>query len=120
MLCHGVQPAPCIMATMAAPRALWLALVGLYEETATLVASNLAWLLTALPLYLVLALITLPFASVVPGGGPEWVLVFLAWLLLFLPHPAAIALAAVTSVAAGPDVPKIGLFWSTLREQWRI
>jgi uncharacterized membrane protein YesL len=105
---------------MAAPRALWLALVGLYEETATLVASNLAWILCGLPLFLVLALIALPFASVVPEGGPEWVLVLLAWLLLFLPHPGAIALGAVTSVAAGPDVPKLSLFWSTLREQWRI
>src|SRR5262245_7145223 len=104
---------------MAAPRALWLALVGLYEETAVLVVSNLAWVLTNLPLFLVLALIMLPFAGVVPGGGPEWVLVLLGWLLLFMPHPAGIALASVATVAAGPDVPRLSLFWSTLRARWR-
>jgi uncharacterized membrane protein YesL len=105
---------------MAAPRALWLALVSLYEETAVLVASNLAWVLTNLPIFIVLALVTLPFAGVVPGGGPEWVLVLLAWLLLFMPHPAGIALASIASVAAGPDVPKLSLFWATFKAQWRI
>jgi len=105
---------------MAAPRALWLALVGLYEETAILVASNLAWVLTSLLLFLVLALITLPFAGVVPGGGPEWVLAMLGWILLFMPHPPGIALASIATVAAGPDVPRLSLFWSTLRERWRI
>lgn len=105
---------------MAAPRALWLALVGLYEETATLVLANLAWVATNVPVFLVLAAIAVPFAGLLSGSGPEWVLVLIAWLLLFMPNPSSIALAAVASVAAGPDVPKVGLFWSTLRARWRI
>jgi uncharacterized membrane protein YesL len=100
---------------------LWLALVGLYDETATLVLANLAWVLTNLPLMLVLALVLVPFANTIPGStGPEWVLVLIAWLLLFLPSPAGLALAAVASVAAGPDVPRMQVFWQTLRERWRL
>ena len=104
---------------MSAPRALWLALVGLYEETATLVGANLLWVLTNLPVFAILALIALPFANVLEGSGPEWVLALIAWLLLFLPTPSSVALQAVATVAAGPDVPKLSLFWATLRTQWR-
>jgi uncharacterized membrane protein YesL len=104
---------------MAAPRALWLALVGLYEETATLVGANLLWILTNLPLFALLAAIALPFATILEGSGPEWVLALIAWMLLFLPTPSGIALQAVTTVAAGPDVPKLSLFRATLSTQWR-
>jgi uncharacterized membrane protein YesL len=106
---------------MAAPRTLWLALVGLYEETATLVLGNLAWVATNLPLFLVLAAFLVPFAGSVPGAsGPEWILVLIAWLLLFLPSPSSVALAALASVAAGPDVPHLSVFWQTLRERWKL
>ena len=105
---------------MAALRMLWLGLLGLYEETAVLVGANLGWIAVNLPLYVVLAAIAIPFAGFLPTSGPEWVLALLAWVLLFLPSPASVALAAVASVAAGPDVPRLRLFWTTLRSQWRI
>jgi uncharacterized membrane protein YesL len=106
---------------MAAPRTLWLALVGLYDETATLVLGNLCWVVANLPLFLVLSAILVPFAQSVPGAsGPEWVLVLIAWLLLFLPSPSSMALAALARVAAGPDVPHLGVFWGTLRERWKL
>ncbi len=105
---------------MAAPRTLWLALLGLYEETATLVLGNLAWVASNVPLFLLMAALLLPFASFVPGTtGPEWVLVLIAWVLLFLPNPANVALQALASVAAGPDVPRIRMFWAALRQRWR-
>jgi uncharacterized membrane protein YesL len=106
---------------MAAPRTLWLALVGLYEATATLVLGNLAWIITNFPLFLVVSAVLLPFSgNVTDASGPEWVLLLVAWLLLFLPSPASVALAALAAVAAGPDVPHIRIFWSTLRERWRL
>jgi len=106
---------------MAAPRTLWLALVGLYEETATLVLANLAWILTNLPLLLVLSLILVPFANTISDTtGPEWILVLIAWAILFIPTPGGTALAQVASVAAGPDVPKMSMFWETLRTKWRV
>jgi uncharacterized membrane protein YesL len=115
------QPPWRIIGRMAAPRTLWLALVGLYEETATLVLANLAWVLASLPLVLALALLLVPFANSIPGTtGPEWVLVLIAWTILFMPTPAGTALAQVASVAAGPDVPKIGMFWEALRTKWRM
>jgi uncharacterized membrane protein YesL len=41
-------------------------------------------------------------------------------MLLFLPTPSGVALGVVASVAAGPDVPRLSLFWATLRGQWRM
>lgn len=109
------------MGPMAAPRTLWLALVGLYEDTAALVLGNLAWIVANLPLFLVLAIVLVPFANSIPGtAGPEWVLVLIAWALLFLPTPANLALQALASVAAGPDVPHVSVFWATLRQRWRL
>jgi uncharacterized membrane protein YesL len=106
---------------MAAPRTLWLALISLYEDTATLVLGNLAWVVSNVPLFLVLALILVPFGTSVPGAsGPEWVLVLIAWILLFLPSPANVALQALASVAAGPDVPRVAVFWHSLRQSWRL
>jgi hypothetical protein len=106
---------------MAAPRTLWLALVGFYDETATLVLGNLAWLLASLPLFVLLSAVLVPFADSVPGApGPEGVLVLVAWLLLFLPSPASVALAALAAVAAGPDVPHLSAFWQTLRTRWKL
>jgi uncharacterized membrane protein YesL len=99
---------------------LWFGLLGLYEETAVLVGANLAWILVNLPLYVVLAAIAIPFAGVLPTTGPEWVLALLAWVLLYLPSPGSVALASVATVAAGPDVPRLRLFWTALRQQWRI
>ncbi len=106
---------------MAAPRTLWLALLGLYEETATLVLGNLLWVAVNVPLFLVLAVILVPFAGGVPGAsGPEWVLVVIAWVLLFLPNPSNVALAGLAAVAAGPDVPRLDVFWATLRSRWKL
>src|SRR5204863_7369437 len=92
-----------------------------YQELAPLVLGNLAWVASNLPIFLILAAILLPFAGNVPGTtGPEWVLVLIAWLLLFLPNPANLALASLAGVAAGPNVPRIQMFWTALRERWRL
>jgi hypothetical protein len=94
---------------------LWRALVSLYDETLTLVMANLLWLVFNVPLYLLLATFGLAF----PEFGALW-LVGLAWLLLILPTPATIALGALAREAAGPDVPRRGVFWEALRARWRL
>jgi uncharacterized membrane protein YesL len=99
---------------MPAARVLWHALVGLYDETVTLVAGNLLWIALNLPLYLLLVLVAVPFF------GTGWLLVVLAWLLVYLPTPASVALGGLTRVAAGPDVPRLSLFLEALRLRWRL
>ena len=111
---------------MAALRTLWKALVGLYEETLVLVFGNVAAVALNLPIALALFLIGLPFAgtgdSSADGGGgvAQWLLVTIAWMLLFLPTPGNVALSGLALVAAGPDVPRIAQFRATLRAHWRL
>ena len=84
---------------MAAFRTLWAALVGLYEETLVLLLGNLAALALNLPLGLALFLIGARRACSHSrggsgddsGGGSQWLLVAIAWLLPFLPTPGNVA-----------------------------
>jgi uncharacterized membrane protein YesL len=108
------------MAPMAAFRTLWVALVSLYEETLVLVGANFVTLVLNLPLGLVLFLIALPFVSSDEGLGTQWLVALIAWLMPFLPTPGNIALAGLTRVAAGPDVPRLFQFRESLRKYWRL
>ncbi len=105
---------------MAAFRTIWTALVGLYEETLALVGGNVAALGLNLPLGLPLFLIGLPFVSGSEGAGSQWLIAVIAWLMPFMPTPGNIALAGLTRVAAGPDVPRFIAFRETLAKQWRL
>jgi uncharacterized membrane protein YesL len=84
------------------------------------VVGNLAWAALNLPLYALLVGIFVPFAGSFEDGGPQGLLALLAWLLPFMPSPGAIGLAAVASSAAGPDVPRMSVFWATVRARWRL
>jgi uncharacterized membrane protein YesL len=106
---------------MAALRTVWTTLVGLYEETLVLVGGNLAAVALNLPIGLVLFAFGL---LVVPSGGDssdtQWLIAIIAWLIPFLPTPGNVALAALTQVAAGPDVPRFHYFGTGLRTRWGI
>ena len=102
---------------MPALRVLWLALVSLYDETIALVVGSLLWLAFNLPVFVVLVVLGLPFTE---PGNVAWLLVGLAWLLLILPTPAAVALGALARDAAGPNVPRRAAFWEGLRARWRL
>jgi uncharacterized membrane protein YesL len=103
---------------MAAFRTLWMALVGLYEETITLVAANLGALGLNVPVGLVLFVIGLPLAAS-DANGAQWLIATIACLMPLLPTPGNVALGGVTRVAAGPDVPTLTLFSDALRTRWR-
>ena len=105
---------------MAAPRVLWRALVSLYEETLTLLFGNLAWLALNLPLYLLLIVVGVPFSGAEEAGGPQALLVLVAWLLLFMPSPGGAGLAALANAAAGPDVPRMATFREAVKLRWRL
>jgi uncharacterized membrane protein YesL len=108
---------------MAALRTLWRALVSLYEETLVLVLANIAALALNLPFGLALfILIGLPFAfsGEADASSAQWLLVAIAWMLLFLPTPGNVALGGLAFVAAGTDVPRFGQFRSSLRTHWRM
>ena len=103
---------------MAAFRTLWMALVSLYEETLVLVGANLAAVGINLPLGGVLfavGLILLPSADT---SYTQLLVLVIASLLPFIPTPGNVALAGLTRVAAGPDVPRFFQFRATLRERW--
>jgi uncharacterized membrane protein YesL len=113
---------------MAALRTLWKALVGLYEETLVLVFGNLAAVALNLPIVLALYVIGIPFAGTgvasgdgsSDGGQAQFLLVVIAWMLLFLPTPGNVALSGLALVAAGPDVPRMAQFRTSLRVHWRL
>jgi hypothetical protein len=107
------------MGRMAAFRTLWLALVSFYDETFVLVTGNLAALACNLPIGLALFLIALPFVGS-DEGSAQWLAVTIAWLVPFLPTPGNVALAGLTRVAAGPDVPRFADFRGGLRAHWRL
>ena len=67
-----------------------------------------------------LFLIALPFVSSDEGLGTQWLVALIAWLMPFLPTPGNIALAGLTRVAAGPDVPRLLQFRESLRKYWRL
>src|SRR5690349_6057122 len=115
---------------MAAFRTLWVALVGLYEETLVLLGGNLAATALNLPLGLALFLLTTLAATVFglplsgngdeSSGGAQWLLVLIAWLLPFLPTPGNVGLAGLTRVAAGPDAPRFVQLRHSLGAHWRL
>jgi uncharacterized membrane protein YesL len=102
---------------MAGFRTLWAALVGMYEETLVLMGGNLLAVALNVPFFL-LAIV----ASSVVNGEPPAPLASaaLATLLVFVPTPGNVALAGLTQVAAGPEVPRLRLFTETLRSRWGI
>jgi uncharacterized membrane protein YesL len=105
---------------MAGFRTVWAAVVGIYEDTLVLVGGNLAAVALNLPLGLVVVLVGLPFVSSGENPSTQWLVAATAWFITFLPTPGNVALAGVTQVAAGPDVPRFGQFFDTLRARWWI
>jgi hypothetical protein len=105
---------------MAAFRTVWMALVGLYEETLVLVGGNVAALMLNLPLGLLLFLIGLPLVSNTEGQNSQWLIAVIAWLMPLMPTPGNVALAGLTRVAAGPDVPRLVAFRESLGRHWRL
>src|SRR5205823_13246659 len=93
------------MAQMAAFRTVWTAFVGVYEETLVLLAGNLAALALNLPILSFLVFVVLPLtAYATEAFGLEWRVI--ASLMTLMPAPGNVALAGLTRVAAGPDVPR--------------
>lgn len=105
---------------MTAFRTLWMALVGLYEETLTLLGANLLALALNLPLGLAFVLVALLLPAFQDDVARQWLIGIVLWLLLFVPTPGNIALAGLTRVAAGPDVPRLEMFKTALRDHWRL
>lgn len=106
---------------MAAARTLWTALVGLYEETLVLVGGNLAAVALNVPIGLILVLIAVPLGFAWDGQQLNSLfLLGLGAMGVFLPTPGNLALAGLTQVAAGPDVPRFGTFRATLASRWRL
>jgi uncharacterized membrane protein YesL len=105
---------------MTAFRTLWIALVSLYEETMVLVGGNWVALALNLPIGLALFLLALPFVDAQDELQAQWVAAIIAWLLPFLPTPGNVALAGLTRVAAGPDVPRFAELKASLRQHWRL
>lgn len=99
---------------MAAFRTLWTALVGLYEETLVLLGGNLLAVALNVPIGV---LLVLPF-TVSDQSYLPWLVS--ASLIVLMPTPGNLALAGLTQVAAGPEIPRLGLFTQTLRARWRL
>jgi len=104
------------MAAMAGFRTIWAALVGMYEETLVLLGGNLLAVALNVPLFL----LVMVASSIVTGEAFSLVSVALATLITFLPTPGNVALAGVTQVAAGPEIPQLRVFTPTLRAHWGL
>src|SRR3954447_7093858 len=105
------------MGAMAAFRTLWLPPLSLYEETLGPVGLNFATLAFNAPLGLALFLVALPFIS---EEDAQLLAVLIAWLVPFLPTPGNVALAGVTRIAAGPEIPRFAEFRAALSAHWRL
>lgn len=106
---------------MAAFRTLWTALVGLYEETLVLVGGNVAAIGLNIPIILLLIILGSVLGLVFVGDQVNSLFFgVVATLLVFMPTPGNVALAGLTQVAAGPDVPRFSAFRATLRARWRL
>src|SRR5919199_1133836 len=105
---------------MTAFRTLWLALVGLYEETVVLVGANLAAVALNGVTGLVIVLAARLFPVAKEEVGRQWLIGIVLWLLLLLPTPANVALGGLARVAAGPDAPRFSAFRDALRGYWRL
>ena len=104
---------------MTALRTLWMALVGLYEETLVLVAANVAAFVLNLVIGLVIVLVGLLFPTVQDDVARQWLIGIVLWMLLYLPTPGNVALGGLAQVAAGPDAPRFAAFRDALRTYWR-
>jgi uncharacterized membrane protein YesL len=98
---------------------MWMALVGLYDETLTLVAANLGGVALNLPIGIGMILIGVLLPAFQDDVSRQWLVGVVFWLLLLVPTPGNVALGAVARVAAGPDVPRLSLFRDALRGYWR-
>ena len=105
---------------MTAFRTLWMALVGLYDETLVLVTSNLAAFALNLAVGLVIVVVALSLPVIQDDVGRQWLIGLVLWLLLLVPTPGNVALGAVARIAAGPDVPRFAVFRQGLRAYWRL
>src|SRR5579859_2096483 len=110
------------MARMAAFRTVWTALLSLYDATLVLLAANLATLVLNLPVIVIPFLVQAAFVLTGASAESWWVIATGAWLGLvpLLPTPANVALAGVTRIAAGPDVPHFGVFRATFGKLWPL
>jgi hypothetical protein len=109
------------MAAMAAFRTVWTALVGLYEETLVLVGANLAALVLNIPIGILIVLLGVPLGLAWDGEQFNTLFVLaVAAVGTLLPTPGNIALAGLTQVAAGPDVPRFANFRAAFRDRWRM
>jgi hypothetical protein len=109
------------MAAMAAFRTVWTAFVSLWEETLVLLGANLAALALNVPIGLIIVLVALPFGLV--WNGEQFNTLFFLGLGVvgtLLPTPGNVALAGLTQVAAGPDVPRFAAFRAALGSHWRL
>src|SRR5690349_20481889 len=104
------------MARMTAFRTVWTAFVDVYEETLVLIAGNLGALALNVPVFLIVLVI----ATSDDDAYTQLAAIVAAWLLPFLPTPGNLALANLTRVAAGPDVPRFAEFRSSLSRNWRL
>ena len=105
---------------MTALRALWMALVGLYEDTLVLVAANVAAFALNLVIGLVVLVVALLFPAVQDDVARQWLIGTILWLVLYLPTPGNVALGGLAQVAAGPDIPRFSAFRDALRTHWRL
>jgi uncharacterized membrane protein YesL len=105
---------------VAAFRTLWTALISLYEETLVLVGANIAAVVLNLPLGLLLYLIALLVPAFESDVARQYLVAAIGMLMPFVPSPGNIALAGLTRVAAGPDVPRFFQFRQTLQTYWRL
>jgi uncharacterized membrane protein YesL len=108
------------MGTMAALRTLWVAVISVYDETLTLVGGNLLWVALNIPFAVILVALGVLLPGASDAGGAQTLLIAVGWLLLLLPTPGSVALGGVARVAAGPDAPRLDVFWSALRSYWRL
>jgi hypothetical protein len=106
---------------MAAFRTVWTAIVNLYEETLVLVGANLAAVALNLPVGLVIVLVGLLLGLVWTGEQVNTLFFLgLGAVGTLLPTPGNVALAGLTQVAAGPDVPRFAAFRAALKGHWRL
>lgn len=109
------------MAPMAALRTLWTALVSLYEETLVLLAGNISALALNAPLFGLIVVLGVPTGLVFNADQFNAGFLFvLGSVMTFMPTPGNVALAGLTQVAAGPDVPRFAAFRDALRAHWPI
>jgi hypothetical protein len=102
---------------MGAFRTVWTALVSLYEETLVLLGGNLSALALNIPIALILFMLIHLFVPADSEFVADLSVPILGWLV---PTPGNLALAGLTRVAAGPDLPRLLDFRESLRSRWKL